>query len=343
MKSNIPVNNLLSANLDDLSDYNNLELYIEKHNYKNDAEIVISLLLPTRNRTEYLDKFFKSLSNTTHDLVQIEVIIYVDNDDSDTREFENENVSFIKIIGPRLTMGQYNSVCYRHSSGKIIMQVNDDVIIETNNWDRLLVNQLNKIDDEIYLAYPDDGINNGKLSTFSILSRKSCEILVYPYPPIYKNLFIDTHIMDVFYRLTKKSGQRMIYLNNIKFMHYKLDSHYESDTNLQRTDYYDDYAFIALREVRISQAARLQSVIDNTGLPSIEDNYVLKKEYKNYLNSCRYFYKKFICDEGLPLIVRIKYFLRYTGHFFMIKTTLGTFTSRILNVFKRNNINSATC
>ena len=333
----------MSDSLSSMSDYDSLDLSIERNNYKYDREIVISLLLPTRNRKDHLDSFFKSLLKRTHALEQIEVIIYVDDDDSSTREFVNKDVCFTKIIGPKLTMGQYNSVCYRISSGSKIMLVNDDIIIETDNWDKLLIKQLDKFDDEIYLAYPDDNFNQGRLSTFPILSRKTCEILVYPYPPLYKRLFIDTHIMDVFHRLIKKSRQRIVYLNNIKFVHLKLDSHFGDEKSFQRTDCHDDYAFISLRELRTSQAERLQSIINNTEPPLIRDNYALNNKYENYLNSCRWFYSNFIGDKDLPLIVRIKYFVRYAGHFFMIKTAFGIFASRTYSVFKRNKTDSVAC
>jgi len=321
----------------------NSSVNIERINYKKDQNIVISLLLPTRKRLLYLNNFIDSLLKRTDVLNNIEVIIYIDDDDISSKEFFHKDISYTKITGPRLTMGEYNSVCYHFSSGKIIMLVNDDVVIETNNWDSLLVHQLEKFDDEIYLAYPDDDSNHGKLSTFPVLSRKTCEALVYPYPFLYKRLFIDTHIMDVFQRLIKMSEQRIVYLENIKFLHYKLDSHFDNEESYQRTDYHDDFMFISLRRLRESQAARLKSVINREELPSIETKVILKDGHKNYLNSLVCFYRNFITDKGLPTVVRIKYFVWYAGHFFMIKTSFGMFISKIIHVMKRHKINPVTC
>ncbi len=339
-KSNYHDKNNLKDKLADISDYDSLDLLIERHNYKKDKKIKISLLLPTRNRIEHLDRLFQSLIRKSCNLEYIEVVIYVDDDDSSTREFVNEDVSILKIIGPRLTMGQYNSVCYRYCSGNIIMLINDDVIIETSNWDKLLIKEIDKIDDEIYLAYPNDGFNQDKLSTFPILSRKTCEALVYPYPPLYKRLFIDTHLMDVFKRLVNKSYERIIYLADIKFTHLKLNSHHDNNESFQRTDCHDDFAFISLRDLRELQAARLQSIIENTEVPLINDTYTLSDRHKNYLNCCRWFHDNFLGDKGLPLIIRIKYFVRFAGHFFMIKTAFGMFVSKTYNMFRRNKIDS---
>ena len=111
----------------------------------------------------------------------------------------------------------------------------------------------------------------------------------------------------------------------------------------QRSDCHDDYAFILLRELRESQAARLQSIINGTELPLIKDKYVLNKMYKNYINSCIWFYHNFIRDEGLPLIIRVKYFVRYAGHFFMIKTAFGKYSSRILGFFRKYKLGSEAC
>ena len=321
----------------------NSSLNVERINYRKDRDIVISLLLPTRKRLVYLNSFIESLLKRTDVLKNIEVIMYIDEDDISTNKFIHKEITYTKITGPRLTMGEYNSVCYHFSSGRIIMLVNDDVIIETNKWDSLLVHQLEKFDDEIYLAYPDDDSNHGKLSTFPVLSRKTCEALVYPYPSLYKRLFIDTHIMDVFQRLVKMSEQRIVYLENIKFLHYKLDSHFDNEESHQRSDYHDDFIFISLRRLRESQAARLKSVIKGDELPSIETQVIQKDDYTNYLNSLVCFYRNFITDNGLSIVVRIKYFIRYAGHFFMIKTSFGMFLSKIVRVMKRHKINPVTC
>ena len=328
-----------------LSSYDDIKssVNIERINYKKDQDIVISLLLPTRKRLLHLNNFIESLLKRTDVLNNIEVIMYIDDDDISSKEFFHKDISYTRITGPRMTMGEYNSVCYHFSSGKIIMLVNDDVVIETNNWDSLLVHQLEKFDDEIYLAYPDDDSNHGKLSTFPVLSRKTCEVLVYPYPSLYKRLFIDTHIMDVFQRLIKMSEQRIVYLENIKFLHYKLDSHFDNEDSYQRTDSHDDFIFISLRRLRESQAARLKAVIAGEELPSIETKVMLKDDYKNYLKNLVCFYRSFIVDSGLPIVVRIKYFIWYAGHFFMIKTSFGIFVSKIIHIMKRNKINLVNC
>jgi len=40
-----------------------------------------------------------------------------------------------RIIGPKLTMGGYDSRCLERSHGEIIILVNDDMVIRRKGWD----------------------------------------------------------------------------------------------------------------------------------------------------------------------------------------------------------------
>jgi glycosyltransferase involved in cell wall biosynthesis len=65
----------------------------------------ISLLLPTRGRPHLLRRLFDSLAARTDNLDDLEVILYLDDDDETAQAISDDRFSLIKIIGPRLSMG----------------------------------------------------------------------------------------------------------------------------------------------------------------------------------------------------------------------------------------------
>ena len=60
----------------------------------------ISILMPTRGRTQRLDRAIKSIRNLAYDSTKIEIIFRCDHDDEETQKYLNENKE-IFIVGPR--------------------------------------------------------------------------------------------------------------------------------------------------------------------------------------------------------------------------------------------------
>ena len=77
----------------------------------------ISLLLPTRGRPHLVQRIFQSLISQTANLEDIEVVLYVDDDDDRSHSLDCDGVRLVKIIGPRLSHGGYNTACLNRSSG----------------------------------------------------------------------------------------------------------------------------------------------------------------------------------------------------------------------------------
>ena len=108
----------------------------------------VAVVLPTRGRTDQLKKSLLSLMDKATEPEKVQYLIGIDNDDTSTIEWINENlipvlreqVSPIKIIQfDRLGYGRLNeyvSHLARHSVAEWIMFWNDDAIMETDGWDR---------------------------------------------------------------------------------------------------------------------------------------------------------------------------------------------------------------
>ena len=217
--------------------------------------------MPTRDRFELASRFIKSLELNSKFPKKIELLIYVDDDDKKSLELHS-NIIPIKIFsGKKLTMGGYNTFLQKKSSGNIIMLVNDDIVIKTKNWDVEVRNLNYKFNDQIYLAYPNDLNKGRKLCTFPIISKKTCNKLVRPFPVEYSGAFIDLNIFDIFKRLEKFNMKRIIYLENVIFehLHFRTGKSSLDGTYIKRNRFEDDDTFHNLFEFRTKQVDNLRS------------------------------------------------------------------------------------
>lgn len=118
--------------------------------------MLISLLLPTRGRPALVNRLFSSIAETTSRLDQVEVILYVDEDDTGSRNLDCTDFRVVRIVGPALTMGGYNSACLQRARGDVLILANDDMVIRTPGWDDRIRAMHAEFEDHIYLGYAND-------------------------------------------------------------------------------------------------------------------------------------------------------------------------------------------
>ena len=289
----------------------------------------ISLLLPTRARTELLKRLFQSLVDNTQDLNDLEIVLCIDDDDFQSHSIEDSRLNIIKVIGPRSTMGDYNTKCLKRSSGDVIILLNDDLTIETAGWDQIILNLALSIPDEIFLAYPNDTESQGRMSTFPILSRKTCDILSDPYPRAYEALYIDHHILDIFIRLKHLGKNRRYYLNNIIFKHnHFINGEIRPDASyFHKNRFSDSIAFLSLHHLRQVSAKRLLSEIEGKPLPKLPHLINYKKPPANLGQAFELYFSAILRDYGLPLSRRFILFIGYLKYFAAMKSGM-TFLKR---------------
>lgn len=259
--------------------------------------------MPTRGRPLWAKRFIDSVINTTSQLENVELVIYVDDDDTDSHSLTSHEMSVKTIIGPRVTMGAYNSTCYDQSSGEIIVLVNDDMIIQTRGWDEKL-RELDALHiDGIYLAYGNDLFKKGSLCTFPILSKRTCELLIQPYHHTYRGAFIDYHLMDIFKRLEKSGFKRIFYLDDVVFehLHYRTGKAKIDETYKARGRFDDDMLFISLKDVREASYIILFNAINKKPSKSSQlpkANILVKPS--NLFKAFYLYSKIFLLDSQLP-------------------------------------------
>lgn len=283
----------------------------------------ISLLLPSRLRPDLLRRFLDSVAATAHNPDRIEVVLYTDNDDSSTVGISSPRLNLTRLRGPRMHMSQLNSACAECSSGQLLMLVNDDVVVETVAWDQALENLRAQHQDEIFLAWPRDGVMNERLATFPILSRRSCSLLCEPFGSGYRRLYIDAHVMDVFTRLCALGLNRMHFLGDVVFRHC-----HDAPRSGRRTDLTDDLEFLRQRGLRQWQAATLNAAARGQDKPA---NCPLPEDMEepgSMWQALRLYTGALLLDPDLPWRERLTYWLRFSGHYAMTRTAAGDHFTR---------------
>lgn len=280
---------------------------------------MISFLLPTRGRRSLVERFFESIVETTSSLSQIEVVLYVDDDDADSHDLDSADFHVTRIIGPAMSMGGYNSACFEKARGDVIILANDDMVIRTKDWDKLVLALHEEFEDRIYLGYANDLFKKSRFCTFPILSRRTCELLINPYPCEYQRAFIDVHLFDIFMRLRNAGLDRVRYRDDLVFehLHYRAGKASFDDTydSYQKGRFVDDPTFLALTEDRKAAARRLTNIINNKPRIDIAPVDIDKSMPTSVLSAISLFTSLFLFDRELPFGWRLYLWYWFIGRY----------------------------
>jgi len=189
----------------------------------NARKATISLLLPTRGRPAEVRRLFASLKETTSRPERIEVVLYLDEDDEESHDFEDPFFRVVKLIRPRATMGFMTCECYEASGGRYLMLANDDIVFRTRGWDEAIGEAFCSFPDEIAVVWADDLIHGPVFPTLPFISRSFCELAGGPCPTAYIHDYIDVHLFDIFRNLDSFGFNRLVYLPHVVIEHKRGD------------------------------------------------------------------------------------------------------------------------
>lgn len=173
---------------------------------------MISILLPTHKRPEWLRRMMNSATVTAHG--EIEFVIYVDDDD-DSYSREDDYLQDATIIrGPKIPISDMWNMCQEQATGPIYMQAADDILFTTDGWDV-----------KVKQAFPEDGIamvfaNDGHPSrgdnhgTHPFVHKNWVDAVGYFLPPGYVADWSDQWLNDV-----ARDIGRHIYLPDVWIEH----------------------------------------------------------------------------------------------------------------------------
>ena len=163
-----------------------------------------SALCPTRKRPHFMENLAESIFSTVSDKNIVELVFYIDDDDTSSIEKAKElsekfNIQF--IVGPRGdgNLSQFWNECYKICKGDYLFHCGDDILMRTKNWDLIVSSKFDEFGDKIAFVYGDDG-NPGTPLTFGthgFIHRKWAETVGYFVPPYFSSDWNDTWLNDV--------------------------------------------------------------------------------------------------------------------------------------------------
>lgn len=157
----------------------------------------ISILCPSRGRPDIFQRMVNSAVNTG--IGHFEIFVYLDEDDPQRSAYPLTLVDKV-LTGSSQRLGKIWNQLAHSSTGDLLMMANDDLVFMTREWDRLIIESLDKEapSDDIFVAWVNDGHRHWtSRCTFPIVSHRWFEILGYLAPECFHFLWHDTWVGDI--------------------------------------------------------------------------------------------------------------------------------------------------
>jgi tetratricopeptide (TPR) repeat protein/glycosyltransferase involved in cell wall biosynthesis len=199
----------------------------------------ISILMPTRKRTVFLEGVLDSLEEKTQNKDLIDLWLYVDHDDGETLDFIGRgrlNAYSFKIhwaVGERTgSQGEMVNILWRkcRTGAGIYMPLPDDYKIITHSWDRIVRETFNRFSPRILLAYVDEPTGAPGQTVLFLLSAEwiNClgRIVTHYFPYWFDDTWLDEvsqmvgRRIKIDIRMEPQSGKgKTIRMRNLPFWH----------------------------------------------------------------------------------------------------------------------------
>lgn len=170
---------------------------------------MITICCPTRGRPNQMKRLHDSIVKTVNSYRDIELIFYIDDDDQDAQEIMVEydllvDTNVKAVIGPRITLADMWNKCMNAGQGPIFMVCADDIVFESKDWDKLVIDKFDEYPDKIILVYGKDGGKNERLATHPFIHKNWIDVTGYFTPPYFSYCMCDKWLDDVAKRLDRR-------------------------------------------------------------------------------------------------------------------------------------------
>ena len=229
---------------------------------------MISILIPTRKRAKKLKAMYESLHHMTSESNNVEVLLYIDEDDVQSIKFvDNNKDKFTKpikhIVGPRVSLGEACNELFKISSGDLIMGGADDIVFRTKNWDVLLEHNFKFVKDKVCLFSLNDLYQDpAKLATHPVISRKALDVFGHYLPPEIDCNYGDEWLTYIFKKIDRYYPEPDVVVEHMHWLVGKGDrdnTYVEGSANMNRHSY---QAFTDNKDKRDLLVEKLRKVLD---------------------------------------------------------------------------------
>lgn len=171
---------------------------------------------PSRGRPELLKRMLESFDRTKS--ITTDLIICIDSDDPSIKEYNDILYGKYKFyIEQRRNVAQiHNFIVNENPEYEYYMPINDDITFETDGWDNILADTIQKKGAGWGISFPDDTTENWKhnLPTFGMMSGNIVKTIGHFYPLELKMFYGDNFLLD----LGRAMG-KLFYCGNVVVKH----------------------------------------------------------------------------------------------------------------------------
>ena len=173
-------------------------------------EFDIAILLPTRGRSDSLERSVKSVIELASDAGRIQLMFGFDNDDAiGTKYFEDEIQPWLDQQGITYTamsfaplgyirLNEYVNELARNSDARWLVFWNDDAVMETQDWDKEIIKHEGEFKLLAFHTHHDH-----PYSIFPIVPRKWLDLLGYLSPHQISDAWLSqqAYMLDIWERI----------------------------------------------------------------------------------------------------------------------------------------------
>lgn len=235
------------------------------------SKTVISVLLPTRGRTEALKKSIVSLIDTAADSSRLEILLGIDDDDAVAKEYiETELAPILKQAQVECRANIFQPLGYEnlhtyvntlasHANGEWLMFWNDDGIMLTEDWD----NVIESYNGQFKLLAPKDNHNGHPYAIFPILPMDWFRLMDHLSLNAQNDAWLShiAYMLDIFERI------------DVEFLHDRADiTGNNNDETFKNRKYKEgnpedpeDFGHPGMQQARVRSAFKIAWFLDKIG------------------------------------------------------------------------------
>lgn len=228
---------------------------------------MISVLLPTRNRPDGIQRLLTSALETA--ATDVEFVVYVDDDDpalDANLNVLNQHWAHV-VVGPRVVLSEMWNRCYEKATQNVVMQCGDDIVFRSANWDERVLETFDEYPDKIVFVHGDDGFQHERIGTHGFLHRNWVDAVGYFLPPYFSSDYNDLWVTEVADALGRRRYLPDVYTEH---MHPIVGKGTWDSTHQERLvrHHRDDVDLIYRDKApeRAADVAKLRAVIDGYAL-----------------------------------------------------------------------------
>ena len=199
---------------------------------------------------------------------QVEVVAYVDDDDSSYAGLKLPRLTLIR--GPRIVLSEEWNKCWEKAKGKIYGHMGDDIVFRTRGWDTEVIKAIAAFPAQIGVVWCNDANDESQRNEFGthcFIHKNWTDVTGRFLPPYFASDYNDTWLNEVSKELGKQNYLHHVITEHMHFSVGKSEMDENTRERLERHTRQNPEAIYNSREKRIErleEVERLRQYVERT-------------------------------------------------------------------------------